>query len=56
MGRQLNPNVSTRVPPEWKAKIEAIALYLNENDASTVGVVLQDILNRLEALEQQQSY
>jgi ribulose-5-phosphate 4-epimerase/fuculose-1-phosphate aldolase len=32
---------------------EAIALYLGENDASTVGVTLQDILNRLETVEQQ---
>ncbi|MBD1999240.1 hypothetical protein H6G00_21940 [Leptolyngbya sp. FACHB-541] len=71
MGRQPNPNVSTRVSPEWKKKIEAIAtktgrnssqvlheaiaLYLGENDASIVGVTLQDILSRLEAVEQQQA-
>ncbi|WP_190795123.1 ribbon-helix-helix protein, CopG family [Leptolyngbya sp. FACHB-541] len=69
MSRQPNPKVSTRVSPEWKARIEAIAnktgrnssqvlheaiaLYLGENDASTVGVTLQDILMRLEALKQQ---
>jgi hypothetical protein len=34
---------------------EAIALYLGENNASTVGVTLQDILTRLEAVEQQQA-
>jgi hypothetical protein len=28
---------------------------LGENDASTVGVTLQDILSRLEAVEQQQA-
>jgi predicted DNA-binding protein len=71
MSKQPNPNISTRVPPEWKAKIEAIAnktgrnssqvlheaiaLYLGENDASTVGVTLQDILARLEVVEQQQA-
>jgi predicted DNA-binding protein len=71
MGKQPNPMIGTRVSPEWKVRIEtiaaktgrnpsqvvyeAIALYLGENDASTVGVTLQDILNRLEAVEQQQA-
>ncbi|MBD1866893.1 hypothetical protein H6F95_06180 [Cyanobacteria bacterium FACHB-471] len=71
MGKQPNPMIGTRVPPDWKEQLEsiavrtgrhtsqvvyeAIALYPGENDASTVGVTLQDILNRLEAVEQQQA-
>ncbi|MBD2054557.1 hypothetical protein H6F88_00680 [Oculatella sp. FACHB-28] len=31
VGRQLNPNVSTRVPLEWKTKIEAIATKIGRN-------------------------
>jgi predicted DNA-binding protein len=70
MGRQPNPNVSTRVPTEWKVKIEAIATktgrnssqvlheaiaqYLGETEVATVGGTLQEILNRLEALELKQ--
>ncbi|MBD2066246.1 hypothetical protein H6F93_01665 [Leptolyngbya sp. FACHB-671] len=56
MGKEPNPNVSTRVLLERKTKIEAIAtktgrnlsqvlheaiaLYLGEKDASTVGAML----------------
>lgn len=71
MGKQPNPMIGTRVPPNWKVRIEtiaaktgrnpsqvvyeAIAAYLNEDDAVTIGSTIENILTRIEAVEQQQA-
>jgi predicted DNA-binding protein len=71
MGKQPNPMIGTRVSPEWKVRIEtiaaktgrnpsqvvyeAIAAYLNEDDAATIGSTIENILSRLETLEEQQA-
>lgn len=70
MGRQPNPMIGTRVSEEWKAQIEAIAKatgrnssqvvyeavaqYLGRTDGATLGNQIQEMLQRIEALERQQ--
>lgn len=64
-----NPNVCTRIPPDWKTEIEriarstgrkpsqvfyeAIALYLDKDRAATMANELKDVARRLDLLEQQ---
>lgn len=67
MGKQTNLMIGTRVPPEWKSKIESIATssgrnssqviyeaigqYLGTNDANTVGGQVTSMETRLASVE-----